>query len=102
MAQCKAITDPNTQWPPFCPSIAASYLYAVLFALTFIAHIVQMFWTRKWYSWVVCTSAALQVATYILRTLSIQQPATEIYYTLWFILMLVSDLSQLSLSHRSP
>ncbi|TKA63368.1 hypothetical protein B0A55_11966, partial [Friedmanniomyces simplex] len=92
MAQCKTITDPNTTWPPFCPNIAASYLYAILFGITAIAHLVQMFWTRKWYSWVICASAGLQVATYVLRTISILQPANDMMYTLWFVLMLIAPI----------
>ncbi|TKA66217.1 hypothetical protein B0A55_10228 [Friedmanniomyces simplex] len=70
MAQCKTITDPNTTWPPFCPNIAASYLYAILFGITAIAHLVQTFWTRK----------------------CIMQPANDMMYTLWFVLMLIAPI----------
>ncbi|KAK3072551.1 hypothetical protein LTR53_006605 [Teratosphaeriaceae sp. CCFEE 6253] len=92
MPQCKTITDPNSQWPPFCPNLAASYLFVVLFGLTTLTHITQMIWTRKWYSWVICASGLLQLAAYMLRTLSIMHPANEMFYTLWFILILVAPI----------
>ena len=90
MTQCKAITDPNSQWQHFCPSIPAAYLYAVLFASTTIAHFVQMFLHRKPYTWVVVASGGLQTAAYVLRILSIENPANSGYYSYWFILMMVS------------
>ncbi|KAK5676673.1 hypothetical protein LTS10_010974 [Elasticomyces elasticus] len=92
MTQCKVLSDPDTVWPPSCPNIGASYLFAVLFALTLIGHVVQMIWTKKWYSWVIVTSSALQVATYTIRTISIQQPASDTLYSVWFILMLIAPI----------
>lgn len=89
---CPAITDPNTVWPPFCPNIGASYFFAILFGLTFIAHLVQMTWHKKVYSWVITFSAALQLATYILRTLSIIHPANVNFYTYWFVFMMVAPV----------
>jgi len=106
MATCEAITNPNTVWPPMCPNIAAAYFYAVLFGLVFITHIVQMFWSRKPYCWVICVSAGMQTAAYILRVLSIQHVTNANYYTYWFILMMVSQVLQQSVlwrvTSRSP
>ncbi|KAK3675355.1 hypothetical protein LTR78_004865 [Recurvomyces mirabilis] len=89
--QCAALTADNTNWG-FCPNLPAAYLFAILFGLTLIAHIVQMIWQRKWYCWVVCLSAAMQVATYVLRILSIKSPANEGYYSEWFVLILVAPV----------
>lgn len=84
-----AVTDPKSDWK-LCPNIGAAYLYAVLFALTTVAHVVQMFWHRKWYSWVIIVSGVLQVAAYVLRVLSIQNIENTQFYTYWFVFMLVS------------
>lgn len=72
-----------------CPNLNAAYLYVVLFGLTTIAHIVQMFWHRKWYCWVIVVSAGMQTAAYVMRTLSIRYVANAGYYTYWFVLMMV-------------
>ncbi len=47
-----AISNPDSVWPPFCPSLPAAYLYAVLFGIITIAHIAQMIAHKKWYSWI--------------------------------------------------
>ncbi|KAK5126802.1 hypothetical protein LTR85_009736 [Meristemomyces frigidus] len=90
--QCPAITDPNTTWPAMCPNLGAAYAYAVFFGVTTIAHVVQMFWTRKPYCWVIAVSAALQTAAYILRILSIKQVTNSGIYSIWFILMMVAPV----------
>ena len=89
MGGCPARTDPNTQWPAFCPNSGAAYLFAILFGLTLIAHIVQSIIYRKGYSWVIAMGALWQVAAYIFRIISIEHVANESYYSIWFILMLV-------------
>lgn len=43
----------------------------------------------KWYSWVIVSSAALQLACYIFRDLSIKFYDNSTWYTLYFILMMV-------------
>ena len=87
---CPAIENPDSIWPSFCPSLIASAFFAGLFGLITGAHLVQMFYHRKAYSWVIMFSAALQCITYILRTLSIKKPDIETLYSDWFILMMVS------------
>ena len=89
MGGCPAQTDPNTQWPSFCPNSGAAYLFAILFGLTLTAHIVQSIIYRKGYSWVIAMGALWQTACYVFRILSIKYVSNETYYTVWFVLMLV-------------
>ncbi|KAK5164516.1 uncharacterized protein LTR77_009722 [Saxophila tyrrhenica] len=70
----------------------AAYLYTVLFGITTIAHAVQMFLHRKPYSFVITFSGALQTAAYVLRVLSIQNPASVGFYTYWFVIMMVAPI----------
>jgi ammonia channel protein AmtB len=76
----------------FCPSIAASYLFIVLFALTTIAHIIQAVIHRKSYCWVIAMSGLIQTITYIFRVLSILNPASYGDYAGWFVLILIAPL----------
>nr|OQO16234.1 hypothetical protein B0A51_17195 [Rachicladosporium sp. CCFEE 5018] len=85
------LADPNIDWS-FCPNIGAAYLYVILFALTTLAHIVQMIHTRKWYSWVIVVSGGMQTAAYILRILAIQQPRNDSIYSTMFVLLMVAPV----------
>ncbi|OOG00885.1 hypothetical protein ASPCADRAFT_202721 [Aspergillus carbonarius ITEM 5010] len=76
----------------FCPSLAASYLFTILFALTTLAHIAQAILYRKPYCWVIATSGLIQTITYIFRILSILHPASYTDYAAWFVLILVAPL----------
>ncbi|PYH97890.1 hypothetical protein BO71DRAFT_447590 [Aspergillus ellipticus CBS 707.79] len=91
MAECKALTTPNTMWD-FCPSVGAAYLFTILFALTTIAHIAQAVIHRKPYCWVIAMSGTIQTVTYIFRVLSILNPASYTDYAAWFVLILVAPL----------
>ncbi|KAF7189394.1 putative lipid transporter atnI [Pseudocercospora fuligena] len=91
MAKCNAITDPNSIWT-FCPNIGAAYLFAVLFGLITISHIIQAIGYRKLYSLVIIISAMLQTATYILRVLSIQHVTNDQFYTYWFVFMMIAPI----------
>lgn len=66
---CPTVTDSDSIWPPFCPSIDAAYLFTILFGLITIAHIAQGILHRKTYSWVVVFSALLQTTAYACRVL---------------------------------
>jgi hypothetical protein len=88
---CRATTTPNTEWS-FCPSIAPSILFIVLFALTFFIHVGQAVYYRKPYSWIIIMAALWQMLTYIFRTLSIQNPGSYGDYAAWFVLILVAPL----------
>lgn len=83
-----------------CPNLPAAYLFAVLFGVSTITHIIQMFWTRKWYCWVICFSGAMQTAAYVLRILSINNVTNSNYYTYWFILLMVRYPAILELSQN--
>jgi len=76
-----------------CPNTGAAYFFAILFGLTSITHIIQMFWSRKPYSWVVVASALLQTVAYIFRILSIKNYTNSTFYSIWFILMMVSPIT---------
>lgn len=91
-ASCAAKDDPDSVWPHFCPSKAAAYLYAILFGLTLLAHIVQAIIYRKGYSWVIAMGALWEVGCYIFRIQSINQPTKESWYTAWFVLILLAPL----------
>ena len=90
-AKRTALTTPNAMWD-FCPSLAASYLFTILFALTTLAHIAQAILYRKPYCWVIATSGLIQTITYIFRILSILHPASYTDYAAWFVLILVAPL----------
>ena len=90
-AHCPAKDDPDTLWN-FCPNVAASYLYAILFGLTFVAHIAQGIIFRKGYSWVVAMGAAWETACYAFRIVSINEPTDEAWYSAWFVLILLAPL----------
>ncbi|MCJ1423686.1 hypothetical protein MMC29_001570 [Sticta canariensis] len=92
MAQCAALADEkNTTWN-FCPSIAAAYLFTILFALTTSGHVVQAIIHRKGYSWVIIVSGLLQTFSYIFRVISIKHPTEDGPAIAWFILILIAPL----------
>ncbi|PWY79248.1 hypothetical protein BO70DRAFT_338439 [Aspergillus heteromorphus CBS 117.55] len=91
MTECKALSTPNTMWD-FCPSVAAAYLFTILFALTTLAHLAQAIIYRKPYCWVITVSGLIQTVTYIFRVLSILNPASYTDYAAWFVLILVAPL----------
>lgn len=76
----------------FCPSIAASVLFAVLFLGTFLAHCVQAMRYRRPYCLAIIISALWQVLAYFFHTVSIAKPASLGAYALWFIFLLTAPL----------
>ncbi|OJJ51782.1 hypothetical protein ASPZODRAFT_12589 [Penicilliopsis zonata CBS 506.65] len=91
MAECKALSTADTMWA-FCPSIAAAYLFLILFGITAVAHLAQAILHRKAYCWVIAMSAIMQTVTYIFRVLSILSPASYADYAAWFVIILVAPL----------
>lgn len=89
--ECEAVLTPNTMWS-FCPSLAASIVFLILFFTTTIVHLVQMIYHRKPYCWVITMSGLWQTLTYIFRTTSIQDPSSFGMYAAWFVLILVAPL----------
>lgn len=86
-----ALSTAHTEWS-FCPSLPASYVLLVCFALTTIVHLVQAIYHKKLYCGVIVISGVAQTLTYIFRVLSIFNPASFAYYAAWFILILVAPL----------
>jgi hypothetical protein len=91
MGNCKQVDDPNSGWG-FCPNSAPAYLYAVLFGILLITHFTQMIVYRKLYSLVIVFSALLQTLVFVFRILSINNPDSELFYTLWFVIILVAPI----------
>ncbi|KAH8813021.1 RTA1 like protein-domain-containing protein [Xylogone sp. PMI_703] len=85
------LNTPGTIWS-FCASLPASYVFVAAFSLTSIAHILQALLYRKTYCWVIIVSALWQVATYVLRILSIHNAASEGLYAGWFVMIMVAPL----------
>ncbi|KAM3086915.1 hypothetical protein ACMFMG_001035 [Clarireedia jacksonii] len=88
---CTALTTPDTMWS-FCPNIGASYFFAILFALTTIAHFTQAIISRKGYCWVIITSGTAQFLAYVFRIISIKNPESNGLYSTWFVLILIAPL----------
>ena len=91
-SHCAAKDDPKSQWPPFCPELGPAYLFAVFFGLTSLVHLVQAVVHRKPYCWVITMGALWQTLAYSFRILSIQHVDNNVYYTVWFILILLAPL----------
>ena len=89
---CPAKDDPNSKWPHMCPQLGPAYLFAVLFALTSVAHLTQAILHRKAYCWVITMSALWQTFAYVFRILSIQYVDNLGFYITWFILILLAPL----------
>ncbi|CAF9929851.1 MAG: hypothetical protein HETSPECPRED_007472 [Heterodermia speciosa] len=88
---CAATAPEDPLWS-FCPSVAAAYLYAILFGLITIAHIAQAIYHRKTYCWVISMSALWQTLAYAFRIVSIKSPTSVAAYSTWFVLILVAPL----------
>ncbi|KAE8445853.1 hypothetical protein EG329_012776 [Mollisiaceae sp. DMI_Dod_QoI] len=91
MTNCTAKDTPDSTWQ-FCPSVGASDLFIFLFGITTLFHIYQGIRTRKWYTTAVIIGASWETIAFVGRTLSINKPASEGLYSLWFILILVAPL----------
>ncbi|KAF2663633.1 hypothetical protein BT63DRAFT_379776 [Microthyrium microscopicum] len=76
----------------FCPNVGVAYFFAVIFALLTIAHFSQMIIHRKVYSLVIVISAILQTLVFIFRIISINNPSSSLWYTLWFVIILIAPL----------
>ena len=88
---CAAIQGSDPLWN-FCPNVGAAYLYAILFALTTLAHVGQAIMYRKVYCWVIAMSGLCQFFAYVFRIVSISHPTSVAMYGTWFVLILVAPL----------
>lgn len=89
---CAARADLDTTTWNFCPNQGVAYFYAIMFGILFLAHFTQMIIYRKLYSLVIVISALLQTLVFIFRLLSIHNPASVTYYSLWFVIILVAPI----------
>ncbi|OXV11194.1 hypothetical protein Egran_01046 [Elaphomyces granulatus] len=67
--------DSNTKdvgWN-FCPSLEAPILFAVLYGLTFVAHCVQAFRSKKIFCWVIIMASSWLTSGYAVRAYSAKQ-----------------------------
>jgi hypothetical protein len=77
----------TTDWA-FCPSNSPAILFAVLFALTSFAHLMQALIYKKTYCLVIVSSGLLQTICYIFRVVSIKNPNSLGPYAAWFVIIL--------------
>lgn len=85
------LLDPvHSQWT-FCPSVAAAYALATVFAILTTIHLIQAIHYRKLYCGVIVAAALLQTLTYIFRVVSIYYPTILTLYAIWFVSILVSS-----------
>ena len=81
----------NDYWS-YCPSQAAASVFAVLFGLTTAVHVVQAFYYRKRFSWVIILGGAGETAGLVCRALSVHWQLNTSLYEAQFILILVTPL----------
>ncbi|PWW78070.1 RTA1-domain-containing protein [Tuber magnatum] len=63
------------------PSKAAAILFALLYGITTLLHIIQMCLTRKWYCSALIMGGLWETTGYILRIFSVDNPNSEGYYS---------------------
>ncbi|KAL2840670.1 RTA1 like protein-domain-containing protein [Aspergillus pseudoustus] len=73
-------------------SFPAAILFAVLFGLTTLVHIIQAFVYKKRYSWVVIMGSAWELGAFIMRSLFAQHQNNEAYNTVFTILFLLAPI----------
>jgi len=66
--------------------------FAIAFGVLVVLHSLQMIIYRKLYSLVIITSAVLQVLAFVFRILSMKNPTSIPFFTLWFVLILVAPI----------
>jgi RTA1 like protein len=86
-----AIGDPNNSWV-YCPSPAASILFATLYGITTTLHIIQATKYHKKICSILIMGGIWETAAYIIRCISIQHPASKGAFDSQFILILLAPL----------
>lgn len=76
----------------YCPSLGASLLFTLLFALTTIGHVVQAAMFKKSFCWVLIMSGIWQTVSFVLRDISIYSPTNESIYDPSYVLVLLAPL----------
>ncbi|KAL2848717.1 RTA1 like protein-domain-containing protein [Aspergillus pseudodeflectus] len=73
-------------------SFAAAVLFAVLFGLTTIVHIIQAFMYKKCYAWVLIMGSPWELLAFIMRSLFAKHQNKEAYNTPFTILFLLAPI----------
>ncbi|KIA75996.1 hypothetical protein HK57_00173 [Aspergillus ustus] len=73
-------------------SFPAAILFAVLFGLTTLVHIIQAFVYKKRYSWVVIMGSLWELGAFIMRSLFAKHQDNETYDTVFTILFLLAPI----------
>ena len=77
---------------PYCPTAGASYLFAILFAASTIAHLVQAVMYKKPFCWVIIMGGLWETAAFVIRSLAVNHQSSQDLYNPQFILILVAPL----------
>jgi hypothetical protein len=88
---CYPPSNPKAQWL-YCPSYAGAITFSALFGLTTLAHLVQAFYHRKPFTWVLIMGAAWEVIGYVTRTLSVRDQLNETFSTLQLVFIVLAPL----------
>ncbi|PUU75469.1 RTA1 like protein-domain-containing protein [Tuber borchii] len=72
------------------PSKAAAILFAILYGITTLFHIIQMFLMRKWYCWALIMGGIWETVGYALRILSVENPHSDGYYSPMLTLIILA------------
>lgn len=84
--------DDSKRLYDYCPSFAATVLFAILFGAVTITHIVQAFRYRKPFTWVLIMAGGWELGGYIARTLSVMDQLNSGIFTAQFLLILLAPL----------
>lgn len=90
-AVCLPSTDPSNQWS-YCPSVAVALIFAFLFLLVTIVHIIQSLFPCRPFCLVIITGALWETAAFALRIVSAKNPTHKASYDASFLLVLLAPI----------
>ncbi|KAJ7276817.1 hypothetical protein C8J57DRAFT_1584124 [Mycena rebaudengoi] len=85
------VADPNFGFL-YCPSFPAAVLFAALFGLTTILHVIQAIYYRKKFCWVLIMAGTWETGGLCLRVLSVLHPRSEAFGTPSQLLILLAPI----------
>lgn len=88
---CLSPNDPNAVFE-YCPSFPAAIIFAILFGLATITHLVQAVQYRKAFCWVLIMASIWETAGYSIRAYNITDQSSSGIYTAQFLLILLAPL----------
>ncbi|KAI9034939.1 RTA1 domain-containing protein [Aspergillus affinis] len=74
------------------PSFGAAILFAVLFGLTTLAHIIQAFVYNKRYAWVVIMGATWELLAFVFRVMQTRHQNQDIWDTMYELFFLLAPI----------